>query len=94
MGDIYEERKRKIERIIEEYDKRKTQAEIAKEFSINERYVSLVTQEYNYRHTRKITPENIKDGEKINPITFMDKFGFLDKYPMENFTKHDGQIEN
>ena len=89
MGNIYEERKRKIERIIEEYDKRKTQAEIAKEFSINERYVSLVTQENNYRHTRKITQENIKEGEKIKPILLMDYFKFLDKYPMENFIKRD-----
>lgn len=87
MGDIYEERKRKIERIIEEYDKRKTQVEIAKEFSMNERHVSWVTQGKNYRHTRKITPENIKEGEKINPILLMDDFVFLDQYPMENFIK-------
>ena len=85
MNTVNEERKYKVERILEEYDKRKTQLEVAEMFGIEERYVSWVTQEFNYRHTRKITEENRKEGEIIRPIIEYSKFSYLDQYPIENF---------
>lgn len=87
MNEIYEERKYKIERIIEEYDKRKTQMEVAEIFHMNPKHVSWVTQQNDYKHTRKITPENIKEGESISPIIEYEEFEYLDQYPIENFRK-------
>lgn len=77
----------KIQRILEEYDKRKTQKEVAEMFSMEIKHVSWVTQENNYKHTRKITQENRKEDELIRPIIYLGDFAFLDKYPVENFKK-------
>ena len=87
MDAIYEERRFKRLRILEEYDKRKTQHEIAVMFGMGDEHVSWVTQMNNYHHTRKITPENRKEGEYIRVVTFEDEYAFLDKYPIENFEK-------
>lgn len=92
MGNIYDDRKLKVERILEEYDKRKTQNEVAEMFGMDSTHVSWVTQENNYKHTRKITQENIKENEKIKPAIFYDDFEFLDKYPTSNF-EHDDKVE-
>ena len=85
MDKIYEERKFKVERILEEYDKRKTQNEVAEMFGMSTEHVSWVTQENNYKHTRKITEENRKKDEVIRPVIFWNQFEYLDQYPIENF---------
>lgn len=85
MDKIYEERKFKVERILEEYDKRKTQNEVAEMFGMSIEHVSWVTQENNYKHTRKITEENRKKDEVIRPVIFWNQFEYLDQYPIENF---------
>lgn len=82
---VIEERAYKIDRILEEYDKRKTQQEVAAMFNMSKDHVSWVTQRCNYKHTRKITPENIKPEERISPIINYKEFEFLDQYPIENF---------
>lgn len=86
MNEKYNERKYKIDRIIEEYDKRRTQQEIADMFKMDLKDVAFVTKDNNYIHTRKVTPENRREGEYINPVTVMDDYKFLDNYPVENFT--------
>lgn len=80
-----DERKYKVERILEEYDKRNSQEDIARKFGIRAEHVSWVTQMNGYKHTRKITPENRRENEKITPVIFYDDFDFLDVYPIENF---------
>lgn len=87
MKQVYEERKQKIERILEEYAKRKSQKTIAEMFDMSQRHVSWVTQENNYYHTLNLTEDN-PNGKTINPVIFYDDFGFLDKYPIENFTQN------
>lgn len=87
MKNSNDERKFKVERILEEYEKRKTQKEVAEMLKMEIQDVSWVTQENNYKHTRKITPENRREGEKISPAIVFERFDFLDKYPMENFQK-------
>lgn len=87
MQEFVKDRAYKIDRILEEYDKRKTQMEVAEMFSMDKRHVSWVTQENNYKHTRKITQENRKENELIKPILLLDDFEFLDQYPVENFKK-------
>lgn len=85
MQDLARDRAYKIDRILEEYDKRKTQMEVAIMFQMEIKHVSWVTQENNYKHTRKITQENRKEHEIIKPILCYDDFGFLDQYPISNF---------
>ena len=85
MQDIIADREYKNNRILEEYNKRKTQIEVAEMFQMDVKHVSRVTQENNYRHTRKITQENRKEHEVIKPVTFFGDFEFLDQYPIENF---------
>lgn len=85
MGKLTDERKFKVDSIIEEYDKRKTQKEVAEMFGMDIKHVSWVTQQNDYKHTRKITNENIKPGESISPIINYDEFGYLDQYPIERF---------
>lgn len=87
MENINQDRADKFLRVIEEYEKRKTQKEIADMFDMNIEHVSWVTQAKNNSHTRKITPENIRPGEKINPFVDLNDFEFLDKYPLKNFEK-------
>lgn len=85
--DKYEEREFKCERIVEEYSKRKTQKEVAGMFDMDEKDVSTVTQKYNYKHTRKITPETIREGESMKAFIQWGEFDFLDKYPIQKFEK-------
>lgn len=85
MGDKINDREFKITRIKEEYDKRKTQKEVADMFKMNIKHVSMVTQKNNYIHTRKITQENRKENETINAFTYYDEYEFLDQYPIGNF---------
>ena len=85
MQNIMDSRKYKIERIIQEYDKRKTQKEVADMFLMDVKHVSWVTQEHNYKHTRKVTQENRKENELINGVIRFDDFEYLDQYPIENF---------
>ena len=84
MNEIYEERKEKINRILEEYSKRKSQNAIAKMFNMSPKHVSWVTQENNYFHTLDLTQCN-PNNRVINPIIFYDNFEYLDQYPIENF---------
>lgn len=84
---MIEERNFKINKILEEYDKRKSQEEVAKKFGMNVKDVSKVTKGANYSHTRKITQENRREGEKISAFTNLEEYSFLDKYPIENFEK-------
>lgn len=85
MENMIEERKFKIDKIIEEYDKRKTQKEVAEKFGMDTTHVSWVTQLNNYKHTRKITPENRKPEDKVIPYIDYEEFEFLDQYSLENF---------
>lgn len=87
METLMEEREFKISRILEEYDKRKTQIEVAEMFGMDTKHVSWVTQQSDYKHTRKITHENIRLGECISPIIDYEDFAYLDQYPIENFRK-------
>ena len=87
MQQIYKERKYKIDRIIGEYNNRKTQQEIADLFGMSIKEVAFVTQNHNYCHTRKIDQENIREGEYINPIILYDNYQFLDKYSIAKFQK-------
>lgn len=82
---VIEERALKVNRILEEYDKRKIQLEVAEMFKMSIKHVSRVTQRCNYIHTRKVTPENIKPKDSISPIIDYEKFEFLDQYPIQNF---------
>lgn len=82
-----EDRSYKIDRILEEYNKRGIQKEVAEMFNMKEEEVSKVTRLNNYWHTRKITPENKRPGEKISLFTHLDDYEFLDKYPIEDFKK-------
>lgn len=84
MDEIYEQRKKKIDRILEEYSKRKSQNAIAKMFHMSTKHVSLVTQENNYFHTLDLTQCN-PNNRAINPVIFYGKFEYLDQYPIENF---------
>lgn len=79
--DINAERYNKINRIIEEYGKRYTQKEVADKLGMSLSDVRKVTMEENYRHTRKITQDNRRPGEKINLVTPLSYYHFLDKYP-------------
>jgi DNA-directed RNA polymerase specialized sigma subunit len=85
--DIMEERNFKIDRILEEYGKRMTQEEVAQKLGMDIKDVSKVTRLSNHRHTRKITSENRREGEKIAAFTNLKECDFLDKYPLENFQK-------
>ena len=87
MENLNDGRKFKIERILEEYDKRKAQKEVAEMFGMEIQHVSWVTQKNNYKHTRKITDENKREDEKISPVIVFERFDFLDQYPMANFQK-------
>lgn len=86
-GNDMQDTQFKVERILEEYDKRKTQQEIADMFNMSKKHVSWVTQENNYKYTRKITEENKKDNETIRLVNFDKDFEFLDQYLIENFKK-------
>ena len=84
---IMEERNYKFGKVEDEYDKRKTQEEVSKKFNMGIKDVSKVTKKANFSHTRKITPENRREGEKISAFTHLEECDFLDKYPIENFEK-------
>lgn len=84
MNEIYEERKEKINRILEEYSKRKSQNDIAKMFNMSPKHVSCVTQKNDYFHTLDLTQCN-PNNRAINPVIFYDDFKYLDQYPIEIF---------
>lgn len=87
MDNLIGERKYKVDRILEEYDKRKTQKEVAEMFNMDIKYVSWVTQQNDYKHTRKISSENIKPEESVSLIIDYNDFEYLDRYSIENFMK-------
>lgn len=87
MDTVLQERKIKIDKIRTEYDKRKTQEEIAQLLKMSVADVEKVTQALNYRHTRKVTPETRKENELLNPIIDYNEFGFLDAYSLDKFLK-------
>ena len=82
---LYEERIRKVERIVEEYAKRKTQQEVAGMFGMSVDEVGDITRLYDYKHTRKVSQDNIRKGESISPLISVDELKFLDNYPIQNF---------
>lgn len=82
---LYEERIRKVERIVEEYEKRKTQQEVADMFGMNVDEVGDITRLYDFKHTRKVSQDNIRKGESISPLISVDELKFLDNYPIQNF---------
>lgn len=86
MNEIYEERKEKINRILEEYSKRKSQNAIAKMFNMSPKHVSWVTQENNYFHTLDLTQCN-PNNRAIKPVIFYKDFEYLDQYPIKDFEK-------
>lgn len=88
MDAILQERKSKIDKIRMEYDNRKTQEEIAQLLKMPVADVAKVTQALNYRHTRKATPENRKENERLHPFIDYNEFGFLDAYPLDNFSEN------
>ena len=85
MDQIADERFEKYDRIVEKYEKRKTQQEVADMYGMNKRHVAKVTQLDNCHNTRKVTCENVRKGEAMIPIIFAYQLYFLDKYPIENF---------
>ena len=79
--NIYDERRRKINTIVSLYkDRSHIQQDIANKLSIPIWVVREVLEEMNFEHTKKMTPENLKNGQKINMCINLDDFGFLDKY--------------
>lgn len=70
MDQIVNERFEKYDRIIEKYEERKTQQEVANMYGMNKRHVAKVTQLDNCHNTRKITCENVRKGEAMIPIIF------------------------
>lgn len=88
MSQLLNERKLKIEAIIKQYEEGGSNQDIvAKKFGMKTEEVRLITQGYGYKNTRKVTYENAKPGEIIDPIMYLDEYNFLDKYPMENYLK-------
>ena len=86
MSEI-DKRPEKAKKIIEEYMKRETQQGVGNKFGMSEKEVRKVTQEFNFKHTRRVTPENRRPEETINPFAHYNKLDFLDNYPLENFKK-------
>lgn len=61
--ELIDERKRKAERIIELYESRTyRQEDIATLLNIPVSVVRMVTQEYDFAHTKKKTPDNLNMG--------------------------------
>lgn len=86
MDEIYEQRKKKIDRILEEYSKRKSQKTIAEMFNMSQTHVSWVTQKNNYFHTLDLTQCN-PNKRAIKPVIIYKEFEFLDQYPIKDFEK-------
>jgi hypothetical protein len=78
---IAKERFRKAKIIIDCYgrDRTHTQEDVAKELNISVDIVRRVTKLYNYWHTKKLTLENLNEGQTINPLIFAEQLAFLDK---------------
>ena len=55
MDQIADERFEKYDRIVEKYEERKTQQEVADMYGMNKRHVAKVTQLDNCHNTRKVT---------------------------------------
>ena len=84
MNYIIMERKRKAEKIIELYSSRNyRQEDIARELGIPKDIVRKVTQAYGFEHGKKksiANPNNLNDGQLINPIIHFGEMDYLDKY--------------
>lgn len=83
---VIKDRKTKMDIILEEYNKRKSQKKITEEFGMSRTHVSWVTQKNNIYHTLNINEDN-PTGQPLKPEYCADDFNFLDKYPIENFQK-------
>lgn len=66
--------------IIKLYLERKTQKEIADTLNISEEDVASATRLANFCHTKKLTPENCKEGQKLNMVVSDEQLCFLKKY--------------
>lgn len=84
MEQICKERKIKIDRILEEYSKRKSQNAIAEMFDMSSTHVSWVTQENNFYHTLNLIECN-PTNRTVKPGISYEEFCFLDRYPVERF---------
>lgn len=84
---VMKDRSFKKDKIMEEYDARNIQKDIAEKFNMSKNDVAKVTKLNNCKHTRKVTEENRKKGDMIRPLTTASDYDFLDKYPNENFEK-------
>lgn len=81
--DIREHRKIVLEWIFDWYHMRGyTQQDIATKLGITQPEVSKITQRLNFASTRFKMPENLRPGELIVPVYFLDDptFAVLDRY--------------
>lgn len=81
MDQITDERFEKYDRIVEKYEERRTQREVADMYGMNKRHVAKVTQLDNCHNTRKVTCENVRKGEAMIPIIFCIPIIFFRQIP-------------
>ena len=62
MDQIADERFEKYDRIVEKYEERKTQQEVADMYGMNKRHVAKVTQLDNCHNTRKVKKRRSYDS--------------------------------
>lgn len=77
---IFDMRLLKIKKIEELYILRNTQEYIANAFGMDINHVGIVLMSLNYSYTRKVSFDNLREGELINPIIDLKDFDFLDQY--------------
>lgn len=90
MDTIYAERERKAKAIVDRYndERRYRQKDIAAELGMPVYRVGQVTRMYNHEHTKKKSnrnPNNLNEGQYINPLIYLDKLAFLDKYEITDY---------
>lgn len=78
------ERVRKAEKIKNLYESKEwRQEDIARELCIPISAVRKVTKIYGYEHGKKKStskPNNLNEGQKIEPFFFEEELSFLDRY--------------
>lgn len=79
--EVIGERKRKAERIVELYESRRyRQEDIAVLLGIPVSVVRMVTQEYDFEHTKKKTPDNLNEGQLLKMVVSYERMDYLDAY--------------
>lgn len=78
---LIDERKRKAEYIYNLYESRKyRQEDIAALLNIPITVVRMVTQEYDFEHTKRKTPDNLNEGQLLKMVICYEQMDYLDEY--------------